>query len=433
MVRSPLTRHPILGGSRARTLRAEVNTSTRGARAANLRAVCRYVPESTVSRELRRYALDGDDGVYRPGLAHSRARERGRGTRRGIFTRLPELRAEVQAKLDVQWSPEQIAAWLRVAYPSRPEWHVCHETIYQGLYFGGADGFSRNLTKNLRTGRSLRRPRRTSTAREPRFRAPSKSIRQRPVVALERSRVGDFEGDLIVGRYGRSVIGTLVDRTSRFVRLVHVPTGQWEPGWRGGEAFAAALAAAVADLSPQKRLTLTWDQGVEMARHDLVARPSSIPTEVVDLLAVSGASSMCRGGRNRSASIGAFRSWDRIDRERGYPSQQLLQTEPSRRQARQSGQTDREVISSAARCIWESAGSCPTKQSGRSARPHPRARPRRKAPGKLLGVMASFPRPNRRDNSIGQARRTRGPDHAGRRPVCPVDTEHSVVGATPGE
>ena len=226
---------------------------------------------STVSRELRRYALDGDDGVYRPGLAHSRARERGRGTRRGIFTRLPELRAEVQAKLDVQWSPEQIAAWLRVAYPSRPEWHVCHETIYQGLYFGGADGFSRNLTKNLRTGRSLRRPRRTSTAREPRFRAPSKSIRQRPVVALERSRVGDLEGDLIVGRYGRSVIGTLVDRTSRFVRLVHVPPGQWEPGWRGGEAFAAALAAAVADMSPQKRLTLTCDQGVEMARHDLVA------------------------------------------------------------------------------------------------------------------------------------------------------------------
>jgi transposase, IS30 family len=226
---------------------------------------------STVSRELRRYALDGDDGVYRPGLAHSRARERGRGTRRGIFTRLPELHAEVQAKLDVQWSPEQVAAWLRVAYPSRPEWHVCHETIYQGLYFGGADGFSRNLTQNLRTGRSLRRPRRTSTAREPRFRAPSKSIRQRPVVALERSRVGDFEGDLIVGRYGRSVIGTLVDRTSRFVRLVHVPTGQGEPGWRGGEAFAAALAAAVADLSPQKRLTLTWDQGVEMARHDLIA------------------------------------------------------------------------------------------------------------------------------------------------------------------
>jgi transposase, IS30 family len=158
-----------------------------------------------------------------------------------------------------------------VAYPSRPEWHVCHETIYQGLCFGGADGFSRNLSKNLRTGSSLRRPRRISTAREPRFRAPSKSIRQRPGVALERSRVGDFEGDLIVGRFGRSVIGTLVDRTSRFVRLVHVPTGQGEPGWRGGEAFAAALAAAVADLSPQKRLTLTWDQGVEMARHDLVA------------------------------------------------------------------------------------------------------------------------------------------------------------------
>ena len=226
---------------------------------------------STVSRELRGNAVDGDDGVYRPGLAHSRARERARRTRRGIFARLPELRAVVQAKLDVRWSPEQIAAWLRVAYPDQPDWHVCHETIYQGMYFGGTDGLSRHLTRHLRTGGSLRRPRRINTAREPRFRAPSKSIRDRPVVALERSRVGDFEGDLIVGRHGRSVVGTLVDRTSRFVRLVRVPTRQWEQGWRGGQAFAAALTAAVADLHTQKRLTLTWDQGVEMARHDLVA------------------------------------------------------------------------------------------------------------------------------------------------------------------
>ena len=226
---------------------------------------------STVSRELRRNTSDGDGGVYRSGLAHARARERACTTRRGIFARLPELRSAVQAKLELQWSPEQIAAWLRLAYPARPEWHVCHETIYQGLYFGGADGLSRQLSGHLRTGRALRRPRRTSTAREPRFTVASVSIRDRPPAVLERSRVGDFEGDLIVGRHGRSVIGTLVDRNSRYLRLVHVPTGPREQGWRGGVAFAAALAAAVAGLPARARLSLTWDQGVEMARHDLVA------------------------------------------------------------------------------------------------------------------------------------------------------------------
>jgi IS30 family transposase len=134
---------------------------------------------STISREVRRNMVDGDQGVYRPGLAHSRARDRARRTRQGVFARLPALRAVVQAKLELQWSPEQIAAWLRTAYPSLPEWHLCHETIYQGLYFGGADGLSRQLTKHLRTGRSLRRPRRTGTARQPRFTAASVSIRDR--------------------------------------------------------------------------------------------------------------------------------------------------------------------------------------------------------------------------------------------------------------
>jgi transposase, IS30 family len=226
---------------------------------------------STISRELRRNMTGGDSGACRPGLAHSRARERARRTRKGILARLPELRSVVQAKLELQWSPEQIAAWLRLAYPARPEWHVCHETIYQGLYFGGSDGLSRPLTRHLRTGRALRRRRRTGTARAPRFTAASMPVRDRPLAVLERGRVGDFEGDLIAGRYGRSVIGTLVDRSSRYLRLVHVPAGPRETGWRGGHAFAAALAAAVTGLPSRARLSLTWDQGVEMARHDLVA------------------------------------------------------------------------------------------------------------------------------------------------------------------
>ena len=84
------------------------------------------------SRELRRNMRRADDGVYDAGLAHARAREQARRVRRSIFARDGALRAVVQAKLQLQWSPEQIAAWLRGQYPTRSEWHVCHETIYRG-------------------------------------------------------------------------------------------------------------------------------------------------------------------------------------------------------------------------------------------------------------------------------------------------------------
>ncbi len=171
----------------------------------------------------------------------------------------------VQAKLLLQWSPEQIAGWLRTEYPDQLHWHVCHETIYQGLYFGGSRGLTRDLARNLRTGRGLRMRRRNARSRRPRFSAYSRMIDERPVAASARQRIGDFEGDLILGRQGQSAIGTLVDRTTRYVRLVRVPER------RSGEDFAAALTAAVADLPPVARRTLTWDQGVEMARHDLLA------------------------------------------------------------------------------------------------------------------------------------------------------------------
>lgn len=91
-------------------------------------------------------------------------------------------------------------------------------------------------------------------------------IDERPAVVLARQRIGDFEGDLILGRHGLSAIGTLVDRATRYVRLVHVPEQH------RGEDFAAALSAALSDLPPIARRTLTWDQGVEMAHHDLLAR-----------------------------------------------------------------------------------------------------------------------------------------------------------------
>jgi IS30 family transposase len=113
---------------------------------------------STISRELARNIAPHDGGVYDADLAHARARQRAQRTRWSRLAADPQLRAEVQDKLELEWSPEQIAAWLRGTYPERTAWHLCHETIYQALYHGGRGGLSRHLTKRS-TGSSLGRRR----------------------------------------------------------------------------------------------------------------------------------------------------------------------------------------------------------------------------------------------------------------------------------
>jgi IS30 family transposase len=104
----------------------------------------------------------------------------------------------------LEWSPQQIAAHLRVAYPDRPDWHLCHESIYQALYQGGEGGLSRQLTRPLRTGRPLRKRRRRPDTRRVRFVAPALLLDHRPAVVEQRVRVGDWEGDLLVGRMSQS-------------------------------------------------------------------------------------------------------------------------------------------------------------------------------------------------------------------------------------
>ncbi len=228
-----------------------------------VREIARRIERSpaTVSRELRRNRLP-HDRHYDADLAHVRARERARRPRHGRLNRDGELRAVVQAKLEQEWSPEQIAGYLRAEFPDRPDWHLCHETIYQALYHGGAGGLSRTLTTRLRTGRPLRRRRRRADRRRVRFVVPSKLIDQRPVVVEDRSRVGDWEGDLIIGRTSRSAIGTLVERRSGLVRLVHLPQGH------GPDKLCRAITPVLVALPAAARRTLTWDQGTEMARHD---------------------------------------------------------------------------------------------------------------------------------------------------------------------
>ena len=219
---------------------------------------------STISRELRRNITSYDRG-YDGDVAHARARERARRPRRGRLLADAELRTHVQAKLELEWSPEQIAAWLRAEFPDRRTWHVCHETIYQALYLGGRGGLSRALTTRLRTSRPLRKRRRRPDQRRPRFTTPGTPIDRRPAVVADRTRIGDWEGDLIVGRASRSAIATLVCRTSRYLRLVHLPHGH------GAAAVSDALAECFGQLPPAARLTLTWDQGSEMAHHHRTA------------------------------------------------------------------------------------------------------------------------------------------------------------------
>ena len=220
---------------------------------------------STISRELRRNMRRHDRGKYDAVLAHARSREKARRDRGGRIGKDLVLRDLVQEKLTQDWSPEQISFWLRETHPQKKSWHVCHETIYQAVYWPRNSGLTRKLTTHLRTGRPLRKRRRRPDVRTPRFIAPATLIDHRPAVVEERSRLGDWEGDLIIGTKTRSAIGTLVDRKSGYVLLLHLPSTHT------AVEVNVALTATMSQLPPHLRHTLTWDQGSEMASHDKIA------------------------------------------------------------------------------------------------------------------------------------------------------------------
>ena len=206
-----------------------------------------------------------DRGKYDAVLAHARSREKARRDRGGRIGKDLVLRDLVQEKLTQDWSPEQISFWLRETHPQKKSWHVCHETIYQAVYWPRNSGLTRKLTTHLRTGRPLRKRRRRPDVRTPRFIAPATLIDHRPAVVEEHSRLGDWEGDLIIGTKTRSAIGTLVDRKSGYVLLLHLPSTPT------AVEVNVALTATVSQLPPHLRHTLTWDQGSEMANHDKIA------------------------------------------------------------------------------------------------------------------------------------------------------------------
>jgi transposase, IS30 family len=220
-------------------------------------------PVSTVSREVARNSTRGRYR-YRAVAAQARAEERARRPKPAKLAVNGRLRAWVQGKLEEDWSPEQVSRRLAAEFPDDPEMRVSHETIYQALYVQGRGALRRELTVHLRTGRALRKPRRKEGER--RGRIPGMvNISERPPEAQDRAVPGHWEGGLIEGRAGKSQIGTLVERSTRFTMLVPLPDGKAAP------AFADALTPVIAGLPDALRRSLAWDQGKEMHQHARIA------------------------------------------------------------------------------------------------------------------------------------------------------------------
>ncbi len=218
---------------------------------------------STISRELRRNADPG--GSYGPFEAHRRAvTRRGRDHQRRLETNT-ELRSLVGEKLRQRWSPPQIARHLRATFPDQPHMRLCHESIYQAVYQPGSTlvrppEVPSEHRSPLRSGRDHRRAQQRPDRRRPRFAEPMQSIHQRPFEPSDRTESGHWEGDLIVGRDHASAIGTLVERRTRMIRLLHLPR-------HDADTLHRALTARMNDLPPSLLRSITWDQGTEMARH----------------------------------------------------------------------------------------------------------------------------------------------------------------------
>jgi IS30 family transposase len=236
--------------------RVEISVGLKGGLSLRAIAVGLARAPSTISREVK---ANGGRGAYRPFAAHQAAGERARRPKPTKLAANQELCDLVVADLERLWSPHQIAEWLRAEFPDQPEMWVSHETIYKSLYVQGRGELRRELSRCLRTGRAQRRHRGRA---EHRGQIPGMvMISERPAEVEDRAVPGHWEGDLLIGANGKSAIGTLVERATRFVILLHLPNG------RSAEAVRDAMTNAIQDLPTALRRSITWDQGKEMAEH----------------------------------------------------------------------------------------------------------------------------------------------------------------------
>jgi transposase, IS30 family len=257
------------------------------ARSESIRAIAARLGRapSTVQRELRRNSRHryrarpgaGAGGhpvsswAYRPHRAQLRADRKRTRPKPAKLVGNDRLREEVQRRLTENDSPEQIAHRLPIDFPDDPAMRISHEAIYQSLFVQSRGALRHDLHKRLRTGRAVRKPHRGPTGGQ-RGRIPGMvPISERPPEVEDRAVPGHWEGDLIVGSVkSNSAIGTLVERTTRFVMLLHLPDGH------GAGAVEQAMVQAMSGLPEMLRKTLTYDQGVEMTNHARIAAATDL-------------------------------------------------------------------------------------------------------------------------------------------------------------
>ncbi|MGH8963960.1 MAG: IS30 family transposase [Actinomycetes bacterium] len=233
---------------------------------------------STISRELQRNRCPRT-GRYVPEVADRLAWQRQRRPKRTRLGQHPRLRAAVQQMLDQRYSPEQVAGRLRRLYPDNPCMWVSHEAIYRGIYVHARGQLQRELKAHLRTRRTQRRHRGRQSRVERRegWLSGAVSIHDRPPEVEGRLVPGHHEGDLIIGSTASvSAIGTIVERTSGYLNLVHLPDGHT------ADLVAAAVSAQLQTMPAWFVKTLTWDRGREMARHAKITEATGVQVYFAD-------------------------------------------------------------------------------------------------------------------------------------------------------
>jgi IS30 family transposase len=210
---------------------------------------------SSVSREVN---ANGGRDNYRVWPAHQRARQLARRPKPKKLSHAP-LATRVTEDLEKLWSPEEIARRLKLEFPTEPAMQLSHETIYQSLYVQGKGELRRELARCLRYGHTTRQSQGRVKKSGPV--ANMVMIAERPAEVADRAVPGHWEGDLVIGARGASAVGTLVERTTRFLLLLHLPNGHSAP------EVEKAMRRAIRTLPKSLIKTITWDQGSELARH----------------------------------------------------------------------------------------------------------------------------------------------------------------------
>ncbi len=226
---------------------------------------------STIWREIK---AGGGREAYRPHKAQARADDAACRPRPCWTQTRPWLWELVQGLLRAKWSPEQIAATLRVAFPGEPQWWVSHEAIYQAIFVQAKGELRKELAACLRSGRARRRPRTRAGKGHPTI-ANMATISERPAEVADRAVPGHWEGDLILGARGASAVATLVERSTRFGMLIKVDN-------KTAEHVAAQIAGNVGRLPAELFGSLTWDRGTELADHLTITVATGAPVYFCD-------------------------------------------------------------------------------------------------------------------------------------------------------